>query len=60
MNAMNNSIYPDGYHNHIITSQGDHQHTFTTDDTGSNNGFNIFQPTIIIGNVFIYAESCIY
>jgi len=45
----------DGYHNHGITNDGGHQHTFTTTNTGLGNPHNNVQPTIFIGNVFIYS-----
>ena len=38
-----------------INSAGAHTHTFTTDATGSGQSFNIMQPTIFMGNVFIFA-----
>lgn len=38
-----------------VNSSGSHTHTFTSDATGSNVAFNIMQPTIFMGNVFIYS-----
>ncbi len=38
-----------------IDASGSHTHTFTTDATGGNAAFNIMQPTIFLGNVFIYS-----
>lgn len=37
-----------------INSSGTHIHNFTTGSTGSGTAFNIMQPTLFIGNVFIY------
>lgn len=39
-----------------INPVSDHVHTFTTNTTGSTIPFNIIQPTLFIGNVFIYAH----
>ena len=39
----------------VIDSVGDHTHGFTTDNTGSSNAVNMLQPTIFLGNVFIYS-----
>lgn len=36
-----------------INSNGSHTHAFTSGNTGLNQRFNVFQPTIFIGNVFI-------
>ena len=33
-----------------------HQHTFTTASTGTTSAFNVMQPTIFIGNVFIFSN----
>lgn len=38
-----------------INSNGTHTHTFTTSNTGSNVFHNNIQPTIVIGNLFIYS-----
>lgn len=38
-----------------IDAMGSHTHTFTTNSTGGNVAFNIMQPTIFLGNVFIYS-----
>ena len=45
-----------GIHTHSVTnsSNGAHTHSFTTDVAGSSQAFNVMQPTIFIGNVFIY------
>jgi microcystin-dependent protein len=37
-----------------INNNGSHTHTFTSNSTGTNQPFNIMQPTIYVGNVFIY------
>lgn len=39
-----------------INSAGSHTHTFTTDNTGSNQAHNNMQPTAFAGTVFIYAK----
>jgi|JI10StandDraft_1071094.scaffolds.fasta_scaffold46582_5 microcystin-dependent protein len=39
-----------------LNGVGDHTHTFTTNSTGSGNAFPMFQPTLFIGNVFIFAN----
>lgn len=38
-----------------INSVGNHTHTFTTNSTGSGDSFSIMQPTVFIGNVFIFS-----
>ena len=38
-----------------IDHAGTHNHTFTSNYTGSTQPFNIMQPTVFVGNVFIYA-----
>lgn len=38
-----------------VDASGSHAHTFTTNATGDNAAFNIMQPTIFLGNVFIYS-----
>ena len=35
-------------HTLVINSAGSHQHTFTTNSTGSANTFNVMQPTLFI------------
>jgi microcystin-dependent protein len=40
----------------VINSNGAHTHTFTTNTTGSGLAFNVMQPTLFIGNVFIFAK----
>ena len=44
-----------GAHSHTIASDGAHTHTFTTDSTGGDAAHNIMQPTIYLGNVFIFS-----
>lgn len=38
-----------------INEGGAHTHSFTTNSTGGNVAMNIMQPTIFLGNVFIYS-----
>lgn len=38
-----------------INSSGDHTHNFTSGNAGGGSAHNIMQPTIFIGNVFIYS-----
>ena len=49
------TVCGDGTHNHTISNDGLHSHTLTINNTGSGNPFNIFQPTLFIGNLFILA-----
>lgn len=35
---------------------GAHTHTFTTNETGNNESFSRFQPTLFVGNLFICAK----
>ncbi len=55
--AHSHSISSDGEHAHTFTSDsaGAHTHTFTTDATGGGAAHNNMQPTIYLGNVFIFA-----
>jgi microcystin-dependent protein len=39
----------------VIDSSGAHTHTFTTGTTGNGQAFNIMQPTIFMGNAFIFS-----
>ena len=39
-----------------VNAVGDHTHTFTTNSVGSGNSFSLMQPTLFIGNVFIFAN----
>jgi microcystin-dependent protein len=41
-------------HSHSITQDPGHTHTFSTDSTGSGNDMSLMQPTLFIGNMFIY------
>ena len=52
------SINSSGDHTHSISisSEGIHSHNFTTGSVGGGNAFNIMQPTLFIGNVFIFAK----
>jgi microcystin-dependent protein len=47
----------EGQHAHTITTttNGIHAHTFTTDSTGGGQAHNNMQPTLYIGNLFIFA-----
>ena len=38
-----------------IDNSGEHTHTFTTNSSGNSQAFNIMQPTVFIGYVFIFA-----
>ena len=38
----------------VISSNGNHTHTFTSNTTGNTQAFNVMQPTLFAGNVFIY------
>jgi microcystin-dependent protein len=46
-----------GAHVHTFTSadNGSHAHSMTISDTGSSTPFNVMQPTLFIGNLFIFA-----
>lgn len=44
-----------GTHSHTIASDGTHTHTFTTDSTGGGQAHNNMQPSVFIGNMFIYS-----
>lgn len=48
------SINSAGEHNHTVSTDGAHTHSFTTSSVGSGHSFSIFQPTIFIGHVFMY------
>ena len=39
-----------------INSAGAHTHTFTTGSTGSGGSFSLYQPTLFMGNTFIFAK----
>ncbi len=45
-----------GSHTHTFTSaiDGEHTHTFTSNTTGNSSPFNVMQPTLFAGHVFIY------
>jgi len=43
-----------GLHDHAITDPT-HYHIFTTNNTGGSNSHNNMQPTIFVGNMFIYS-----
>ena len=45
-----------GSHVHGISPDGAHNHTFTTNSTGTGAAFSLFQPTIFIGNVLIFTN----
>ena len=44
-----------GIHSHSISTDGEHAHTFTTNSTGGGQAHNNMQPTLFIGNMFIFA-----
>ena len=44
-----------GSHTHSIAPDGAHTHPFTTNSTGGSLPHNNMQPTIFMGNMFIYA-----
>ena len=44
-----------GSHTHSISTDGAHTHTFTSNYTGGNDPHNNIQPTVWIGNLFIYS-----
>lgn len=50
------TISNNGSHSHTVStvSNGTHTHTFTSNATGGGQAFNVIQPTLFIGNVFIY------
>jgi microcystin-dependent protein len=50
------SINTNGSHHHTVStvSNGAHTHTFTSNTRGGGEAFNVIQPTLFIGNVFIY------
>jgi microcystin-dependent protein len=52
------SINSAGDHTHgiSISSDGLHSHNFTTGSVGGGSAFNIMQPTLFIGNIFIFAK----
>lgn len=43
-------------HLHNISNDGSHNHTITVENTGSGNVFSNMQPTLFIGNLFIYSD----
>ena len=45
----------DGTGNFVSESDGTHAHTFTTNNTGGSLYHNNMQPTIAMGNMFIYS-----
>jgi microcystin-dependent protein len=46
-----------GAHTHAVSSDGSHTHNFTSDNTGGGQAVSLLQPTIYVGNVFIYAQT---
>jgi microcystin-dependent protein len=44
-----------GSHSHSISNDGAHNHTFTTAETGGDQPHNNMQPTIYLGNMYIFA-----
>jgi len=51
---LNLDIYPAGSHSHTVNNDGEHYHSFTTDDTGSSIGHNIMQPYLVINYLIKY------
>jgi microcystin-dependent protein len=49
------TITSENNHQHSISSDGSHTHNFQTGNTGSGNAFNVMQPTLFIGNTFIFS-----
>lgn len=45
-----------GTHSHTINNDGDHVHTFITAPSGSGQPHSVMQPTLFIGNIFIYSS----
>lgn len=46
-----------GAHSHTVSADGSHTHNFTSNDTGGGQAVSLLQPTVYIGNVFIYAQT---
>lgn len=42
-----------------INANGDHSHNITVNNTGNNDPINIVQPTLFVGNLFIYTGNCV-
>ncbi len=57
LNGGNQVGEDEGTHNHTFTTSttGAHTHTFTTNSTGGDQAHNNMQPTLYIGNLFIFA-----
>jgi len=51
---LNLDIYPAGSHSHTINNDGDHYHSFITDNTGLSIGHNIMQPYLVINYLIKY------
>lgn len=45
-----------GAHTHTISSDSGHSHEFVTETTGGGESFSLYQPTIFIGNTFIFGK----
>lgn len=54
-NLMTSSV-PDHVHNFTTSANGVHNHSFITNSVGNNKEFSLMQPTLFIGNVFIYVK----
>jgi len=50
------SVIPDHVHTFTTTANGVHNHSFITNSVGNNKEFSLMQPTLFIGNVFIFAK----
>lgn len=51
------TINAEGDHTHSVSIQGAgaHSHSFTTDSTGAGMSHNIMQPTVFLGNMYIFS-----
>lgn len=56
MDGIGANVAGSDSHTHSISTDGDHTHTFTTNSTGSSNAHNNMQPTLFVGNLFIFTK----
>ena len=49
------AVTNDNYHNHFVNNDSEHVHQFKTARSITGSGHNNIQPTIYVGNVFIYS-----
>jgi microcystin-dependent protein len=54
--AIGNSVVPDHVHTFTTSANGVHNHSFITNSVGNNKEFSLMQPTLFVGNVFIYVK----